>query len=59
MNFDLTEFEQEVIRDWRALKSQEVLILTKAKEKSILEGMMETRKRKEIPKIPKSRMYSK
>ena len=59
MNFDLTEFEQEVIRDWRALKSQEVLILTKAKEKSILEGMMETRKRKEISKIPKSRMYSK
>ena len=59
MNFDLTEFEQEVIRDWRALKSQEVLILTKAKEKSILEGIMETRKRKGISKIPKSRMYSK
>ena len=59
MNFDLTEFEQEVIRDWRALKSQEVLILTKAKEKSILEGIMETRKRKAISKIPKSRMYSK
>ena len=59
MNFDLTEFEQEVIRDWRALKPQEVLILTKAKEKSILEGIMETRKRKGISKISKSRMYSK
>ena len=51
MNFDLTEFEQEVIRDWRALKPQEVLILTKAKEKSVLEGMIEIRKIKTISKV--------
>ena len=50
MNPDLTEFEQEVIRDWRALKPQEVLILTKAKDNSVLEGMMEIRKRKAISK---------
>ena len=50
MNFDLTEFEQEVIRDWRALKSQEVLILTKAKEKSKFEGMIEDNKRRSILK---------
>ena len=51
MEFDLTEFEQEVIQDWRALKPQEVLILTKAKEKSVLEGMIEIRKIKTISKV--------
>ena len=50
MNFDLTEFEQEVIRDWRALKPQESLILTKAKDKSKFEGMIEDNKRRSILK---------
>ena len=48
---DLTEFEQEVIRDWRALKPQEVLILTKSREDSTVEGFIETHKRKSISKV--------
>ena len=53
MNFDLTEFEQEVIRDWRALKSQESLILTKSAVESGVEGIIETHKRKIISKVDK------
>ena len=51
MNFDLTEFEQEVIRDWRALNPQEVLILTKSAIQSGVEGIIEIHKRKTISKV--------
>ena len=50
MNFNLTEFEQEVIRDWRALKPQEVLTLTKSAEQSGVEGVIEKHTRKIISK---------
>ena len=50
MNPDLTEFEQEVIRDWRALKPQEVLILTKSRENSTIDGIIETRRKRSIAK---------
>ena len=50
MNFDLTEFEQEVIRDWRALKPQESLILTKSAERSGVEGVIDKHTRKIISK---------
>ena len=50
MNFDLTEFEQEVIRDLRVLKAQEVLIITKARENSTIDGVIETRRKRSIAK---------
>ena len=50
MEFDLTEFEQEVIRDWRVLRPQEVLILTKSRENSTIDGIIETRRKRSIAK---------
>ena len=50
MTFDLTEFEKEMIKDWRVLNPQEVLILTKSRDNSTVEGTIETRRKKYISK---------
>ena len=46
----LTKFECEMIKDWRSLKPDESIVVTKAKAKSQLEGMIERHTRKTIAK---------
>ena len=46
----LSNFEVELIKDWRSLKPDESIVVTKAKAKSQLEGMIERHTRKTIAK---------